>query len=43
MRFSAESVTKKLTTIKHLLNYHSEKLAHHFTVISEEHIRIRPL
>lgn len=43
MRFSNESSAQKIKAIEHLLKFHSEKLAKHFTVISEEQIKIRPI
>lgn len=43
MRFSSESMKKKIETLKHLLQHHSRKLAYHFTVVTETQIRIRPI
>lgn len=43
MRFSSESMKKKMEVLKHLLRHHSKKLAYHFTVVTESQIRIRPI
>lgn len=43
MRFSQESSVQKIKVVEHLFKFHSEKLAKHFTVISEDQIKIRPI
>ncbi len=43
MRFSSEITSLKCEMVKHLLTHHGEKLKNHFTVISEQQIRIKPL
>lgn len=43
MRFFQESSSKKIEVLDHLLKLHGNKLAGHFTVVSEARIRIRPL
>ena len=43
MRFTEESFDKKLGVLEYLLKHHAGKLAGHFTVISENQIKIRPL
>lgn len=43
MRFANENTNLKSQAIKHLLMHHESKLKNHFTVISEQQIRIRPL
>lgn len=43
MRFGNEFSEEKIKGVDHLLKFHSEKLSDHFTVISEDQIKIRPL
>lgn len=43
MRFSQESSEKKKEVLGHLLKFHTGKLQHHFVVISENQIKIRPI
>ena len=43
MRFSEESSVRKIEALDHLLKHHKNKLADHFTVITENQIKIRPL
>lgn len=43
MRFTSEDAKQKIKGLEHLFKYHVEKLYHHFTVINESQIRIRPI
>lgn len=43
MRFLNENTSLKCKMIEHLLKHHANKLKNHFTVVSEQQIRIKPL
>lgn len=43
MRFTSETVGKKIEVIEHLFRHHLGKLANHFTIVNERQIKIRPL
>lgn len=43
LRCTSEDIQQKISAVQHLCKHHPEKLPHHFTVVTERHIRIRPL
>ena len=43
LRFSEETLDRKIAILEYLLQHHKTKLQGHFTVVSESQIKIRPL